>query len=497
MASVTLEKVKKDYGVVRVLNEVDLKIADGEFVVLVGPSGCGKSTLLRMIAGLEEVSGGDIRIGERVVNDVAPKDRDIAMVFQSYALYPHMNVSSNMGFSLMLRKADEHDRVEDQEDKQKHGHRRGVALVQRFEGADIDVDRHRRGRTGRPALGHDEDEVGEGGDPDRAQHHRDGNRRRKEGQRHLGEALPGRGAVDGRRLMQFRRDRFQRRQQGDGEKRDAEPDIGDDRPPHGGCRVGQNVRRLRLQPQRVEPVRHGSDDRVEQPGPGEAGKEGRHRPGQEHQRLDNAAAGEGLVEQQRQAQSEEKLEEQAGDGPPGGVDQGLAQQRVGQHGLVLAEPDILRFEGGEFSERIADADDQRHQKHRHQKHDGRAEIEPRLERRKGQALAARRCDVDGDGHENTQRLAKPMRAAVSPRLWGRDVRQGSEGRSEPGRVWRCRPSSGPSGRSAGLPTDGEKDQELTSCSWPSSPAVPWSCRPPIRQPLPWPDACRAALPGSP
>jgi len=104
MASVTLEKVKKDYGVVRVLNEVDLQIADGEFVVLVGPSGCGKSTLLRMIAGLEEVSGGDIRIGERIVNDVAPKDRDIAMVFQSYALYPHMDVSSNMGFSLMLRK---------------------------------------------------------------------------------------------------------------------------------------------------------------------------------------------------------------------------------------------------------------------------------------------------------------------------------------------------------------------------------------------------------
>ncbi|HEV2504161.1 MAG TPA: sn-glycerol-3-phosphate ABC transporter ATP-binding protein UgpC [Mesorhizobium sp.] len=106
MASVTLEKVKKDYGVVRVLNEVDLKIADGEFVVLVGPSGCGKSTLLRMIAGLEEVSGGDIRIGERIVNDVAPKDRDIAMVFQSYALYPHMDVSSNMGFSLMLRKTE-------------------------------------------------------------------------------------------------------------------------------------------------------------------------------------------------------------------------------------------------------------------------------------------------------------------------------------------------------------------------------------------------------
>ncbi|TIX30311.1 MAG: ATP-binding cassette domain-containing protein, partial [Mesorhizobium sp.] len=85
---------------------VDLEIADGEFVVLVGPSGCGKSTLLRMIAGLEEVSGGEIRIGERLVNDVAPKDRDIAMVFQSYALYPHMDVSSNMGFSLLLKKAE-------------------------------------------------------------------------------------------------------------------------------------------------------------------------------------------------------------------------------------------------------------------------------------------------------------------------------------------------------------------------------------------------------
>ncbi|TPM34978.1 sn-glycerol-3-phosphate ABC transporter ATP-binding protein UgpC [Mesorhizobium sp. B2-3-5] len=106
MASVSLEKVRKDYGAVRVLHAVDLEIADGEFVVLVGPSGCGKSTLLRMIAGLEEASGGEIRIGERVVNDVAPKDRDIAMVFQSYALYPHMDVSKNMGFSLMLRKAE-------------------------------------------------------------------------------------------------------------------------------------------------------------------------------------------------------------------------------------------------------------------------------------------------------------------------------------------------------------------------------------------------------
>ncbi|MFA6156986.1 ABC transporter ATP-binding protein [Mesorhizobium sp.] len=106
MASVTLEKVRKDYGAVRVLHAVDLEIADGEFVVLVGPSGCGKSTLLRMIAGLEEASGGEIRIGDRLVNDVAPKDRDIAMVFQSYALYPHMDVSKNMGFSLLLRKAE-------------------------------------------------------------------------------------------------------------------------------------------------------------------------------------------------------------------------------------------------------------------------------------------------------------------------------------------------------------------------------------------------------
>jgi multiple sugar transport system ATP-binding protein len=105
MASVTLTKVRKSYGIFQVLQDVDLSIADGEFVVLVGPSGCGKSTLLRMIAGLDEVSGGEIRIGERVVNDVAPKDRDIAMVFQSYALYPHMDVSKNMGFSLMLKKA--------------------------------------------------------------------------------------------------------------------------------------------------------------------------------------------------------------------------------------------------------------------------------------------------------------------------------------------------------------------------------------------------------
>ncbi len=105
MASVTITNVQKSYGAMNVLSAVNLEIPDGEFVVLVGPSGCGKSTLLRMIAGLEEISAGEIRIGDRVVNDVAPKDRDIAMVFQSYALYPHMDVASNMGFSLMLRKA--------------------------------------------------------------------------------------------------------------------------------------------------------------------------------------------------------------------------------------------------------------------------------------------------------------------------------------------------------------------------------------------------------
>ncbi len=104
MASVTLSNVSKVFGAVNVLSGIDLVIEDGEFVVLVGPSGCGKSTLLRIIAGLEEASGGDIRIGGRLVNDVAPRDRDIAMVFQSYALYPHMDVAKNMGFGLMLRK---------------------------------------------------------------------------------------------------------------------------------------------------------------------------------------------------------------------------------------------------------------------------------------------------------------------------------------------------------------------------------------------------------
>ncbi len=105
MASVSVRQVEKTYGkTTKVICGISVDIADGEFCVLVGPSGCGKSTLLRMIAGLEEISGGEIMIGDRVVNDVAPKERDIAMVFQNYALYPHMTVRDNMAFSLMLAK---------------------------------------------------------------------------------------------------------------------------------------------------------------------------------------------------------------------------------------------------------------------------------------------------------------------------------------------------------------------------------------------------------
>jgi len=104
MASVEIRDVSKFYGDVKVLHGVDVEIADGEFVILVGPSGCGKSTLLRMIAGLESVTGGDICIDKEVVNDVPPKARNIAMVFQNYALYPHMTVRENMGFALKLAK---------------------------------------------------------------------------------------------------------------------------------------------------------------------------------------------------------------------------------------------------------------------------------------------------------------------------------------------------------------------------------------------------------
>jgi ABC-type sugar transport system ATPase subunit len=104
MATVTFEHVTKKYGDVLAVDDLQLAINDGEFMVLVGPSGCGKTTSLRMIAGLEEISAGQLKIGDRVVNDVPPKDRDIAMVFQSYALYPHMSVYDNLAFGLKLRK---------------------------------------------------------------------------------------------------------------------------------------------------------------------------------------------------------------------------------------------------------------------------------------------------------------------------------------------------------------------------------------------------------
>ena len=106
MASVTIQAVKKSFGAVPILHGVDIDIVDGSFTVLVGPSGCGKSTLLRMIAGLEQINAGEIRIGNRRVNELQPKERDIAMVFQNYALYPHMTVRENMAFSLALAKMD-------------------------------------------------------------------------------------------------------------------------------------------------------------------------------------------------------------------------------------------------------------------------------------------------------------------------------------------------------------------------------------------------------
>jgi multiple sugar transport system ATP-binding protein len=105
MAEVEIRDARKAYGAAQVLHGVSVDIADGEFVVLVGPSGCGKSTLLRMIAGLESITGGEIAIDKRIVNNVPPKERDIAMVFQNYALYPHMTVAENMGFSLRLKNA--------------------------------------------------------------------------------------------------------------------------------------------------------------------------------------------------------------------------------------------------------------------------------------------------------------------------------------------------------------------------------------------------------
>src|SRR3984893_10790440 len=105
MAEVSIREIRKAFGATQILHGVNVEVADGEFVILVGPSGCGKSTLLRMIAGLENVTSGEVAIGGRVVNNVPPKERDIAMVFQNYALYPHMTVADNMSLSMRLRGA--------------------------------------------------------------------------------------------------------------------------------------------------------------------------------------------------------------------------------------------------------------------------------------------------------------------------------------------------------------------------------------------------------
>lgn len=102
MARVEIENIDKNYGAVKILKDISISVKDGEFLVLVGPSGCGKSTLLRMIAGLENISAGEIYIGDRIVNNLPPKERDVSMVFQNYALYPHLTVAENIGFSLIL-----------------------------------------------------------------------------------------------------------------------------------------------------------------------------------------------------------------------------------------------------------------------------------------------------------------------------------------------------------------------------------------------------------
>ncbi len=120
MAEIVLDHVTKRYGDgFEAVTDMSLDIKDGEFMILVGPSGCGKSTALRMIAGLEDVTEGDLKIGGEVVNNLAPKDRDIAMVFQNYALYPHMSVRDNMGFALKLAKVDEERSTEKVEEAAK------------------------------------------------------------------------------------------------------------------------------------------------------------------------------------------------------------------------------------------------------------------------------------------------------------------------------------------------------------------------------------------
>jgi multiple sugar transport system ATP-binding protein len=145
MASVSIRHVEKAFGAVKVIRDVSFDIADGEFVILVGPSGCGKSTLLRTIAGLESVTGGEIAIGETVVNELPAKQRDIAMVFQNYALYPHMSVADNMGFALKLK------RVPEAETRQKVGRAAEILGLQQL------LDRYPRqlsgGQRQRVAMG--------------------------------------------------------------------------------------------------------------------------------------------------------------------------------------------------------------------------------------------------------------------------------------------------------------------------------------------------------
>ena len=164
MATVALDNVNKVYdNGYHAIHDLSLDIADGEFLVLVGPSGCGKSTALRMVAGLEDITEGEIRIGDRVVNDMPPKDRDIAMVFQNYALYPHMTVEDNLAFGLQLRKTPKDEQKRRVADAAKMlalepflkrkpaalsgGQRQRVAMVDGVEGAahDPDAPAHERG----------------------------------------------------------------------------------------------------------------------------------------------------------------------------------------------------------------------------------------------------------------------------------------------------------------------------------------------------------------
>jgi multiple sugar transport system ATP-binding protein len=125
MAAIAIRRVEKIFGKVPVIHGIDLDVGDGEFVVLVGPSGCGKSTLLRMVAGLESISAGEIAIGDRIVNDLPPRARDIAMVFQDYALYPHKSVYDNMAFGLRMRGSSKEEiaaRVKEASDVLQIGH---------------------------------------------------------------------------------------------------------------------------------------------------------------------------------------------------------------------------------------------------------------------------------------------------------------------------------------------------------------------------------------